>query len=82
MSTRTLLLTSWHAARRASGVSGAVTLTAASFAGYALEAVGGDVTKARELVPIESEAFWGRVHEALNTVENEERPLRAVGGGS
>ena len=81
MSTRITILSSWHSARRHADVNGAVTLTAASFAGYALEAAEGDVVIARKLVPIEAEVFWARVHDALEQVAQEERaPLRAVGG--
>ncbi len=80
MSTRLMILASWRNAQRQVDVRGAITLTAASFAGYSLAVSGGDVEAARRLVPVESELFWVRVLEALNQVSNEENvPLRAGG---
>jgi len=80
VSARLTLLSSWHAARRKADANGAVTLTAPSFAGYALEQAEGDAVRALESVPQEVEAYWGRVRDALQEVVDEERPLRAVGG--
>jgi hypothetical protein len=79
-STREMILASWHAARRKADVTGAVTLTAAGFAGYALEQAAGDAERAQDAVPLELEVFWSRVRDALQQVVSEERPLRAVGG--
>lgn len=77
MSTRPALLSSWHAAQRRADTSGAVVLTAASFAGYALEQSGGQVHRARGLVPGGDSGgdslFWARVRSILDDVEREER---------
>ena len=83
MSTRTAILSSWHAARRQADIRGAITLNAASFAGYALETANGDVELAHTFVPQELEVFWGRVHDALDQVSIEEGGRRiAVGDRS
>ena len=71
--TRELVLSSWHAARRKADRDGAVTLTAAGFAGYALEQAGGDARAAQEAVPAEMERFWERATEALEQIEAEEQ---------
>lgn len=81
MSARLLILASWRNAQRQADVRGAITLTAASFAGYALAAAGGDVEAARRLAPANSESFWARVQDALEQVSKEENvPLRVAGG--
>lgn len=71
--TRELVLSSWHAARRKADRDGAVTLTAAGFAGYALEQAGGDAGAAQDAIPKELEAFWGRARDALKQIEAEEQ---------
>lgn len=87
MTTRETILRSWWAARRQADVNGAVTLTAASFAGFALEAADGDTERAKALVPPELEVFWARTRDALEQVAIEEsRPaattaLAATGTG-
>ncbi len=73
MATRDAILRSWQAARRQAESSGAVTLTAASFAGFALDRAGGDATRAHDLVPTAPGSFWARTHDALDQVTNEER---------
>lgn len=73
MTTRETILRSWWAARRRADVEQAVTLTAASFAGFALHAADGDVAAAKALVPAELELFWARVQSALDSVAIEER---------
>jgi len=79
--TRAMLLQAWHSSRRLADASPfAVTLTAPAFAGYALETSGGDVIAARGLVPVAAEVFWGRVHEALDCVCQEEQLPRAAAG--
>lgn len=76
-----MILASWRIAQRHADVRGVVTLTAASFAGYALAASGGDVDAARRLVPVRSESFWARVQDALDQISQEEGvPLRTAGG--
>ncbi len=72
MSTRETILRSWWAAARMADSSGAVVLTAASFAGYALSAVDGDAALAHGLVPTEASPFWARVHDAIDQVLAEE----------
>lgn len=76
MTTREMVLRSWWAARRQADVHGAVTLNAASFAGFALEAAGGDVAGAQALIPAELESFWGRTRDALAQVATEEEVSR------
>ena len=81
MSTRLTILASWRNAQRQADVRGAITLTAASFAGYALATSAGDVEAARRLVPLDGESFWARVQDALDQVAKEENvSLRAAGG--
>jgi hypothetical protein len=53
--------------------NGAVTLTAASFAGYALEAADGDARAAQDIMPTDPASFWSRAHDALDMVATEER---------
>lgn len=76
-----MVLAAWHASRRQADVAGAVTLTAAAFAGFSIEAAEGDIELAHTFVPRELEVFWSRVHDALDHVAREEgRQLAAVGG--
>lgn len=83
MSTRETILRSWWAARRSANETGAIVMTAPTFAGYALEQSGGDATAAHELVPKEPVAYSARVHSALDLVRDEElgaKAQRAAGG--
>ena len=73
MTTRETILRSWWAAKRQADANGAVTLTAASFAGHALEAADGDVRAAHKLASTDPGSFWSRVHDALDQVAAEER---------
>lgn len=71
-STRSALLSSWHAAKRQADRVGGVTLNSTSWAGYAIEQAGGSVRMARAFVPDDATPFWGRVRECLDRVEQEE----------
>ncbi len=73
MTTRETILRSWWAAKRQADATGAVTLTAASFAGHALEAADGNTAVAKSLVPSDPAAFWARTRDALDQVAAEER---------
>lgn len=77
-STRTALLSSWHAAKRQADRTGGVVLNSTSFAGFAIEQSGGSVRMARALVPDDVTPFWGRVRECLDHVESEERERAKV----
>jgi hypothetical protein len=77
---RTVILSSWHGAMRKADATSVVTLTAASFAGYLLEATDGDIELAHRLVPVDGQNFFDRVAVALYGVECEEAPARSIGG--
>ena len=68
---RDLIALSWRQALANADRDGYVVLTPASFAGYALERSGGDVTRARELLRGDREGFWADVHSRLDAVETE-----------
>jgi hypothetical protein len=84
MSTRETILRSWWAARRSANETGAIVMTAPTFAGYALEQSDGDATAAHALVPKEPLGYAARVHSALDLVVAEERSAQArrAAGGS
>jgi len=72
MTTRDLLVKSWRAASAQANAHGAVTLTPAAFAGYALER-GVTVGGARALVPSEETGpYWAVTLSHLAAVEHEE----------
>ena len=76
--TRSALLASWDAARRQADHAGAITLNAASFAGYAL-AVAGTPSAAIDIVPrADGSIFYASVIAILQSVEAEERAFAKV----
>lgn len=75
-SLRTVVLSSWGAARRLAAARGVYIGTAASVAGQYLELAGGDVSQAIDMLPVRGGKFWDRVVAILTAVRQEERAQR------
>lgn len=71
--TRSYLATAWAEAQQYVDTNGAIKLTAAALAGYALAQSGGEPHRARGLVPMATTGYYARVRSYLDSVEIEER---------
>ena len=69
---RDLIDLSWRESLKRADTDGYVVLNPASFAGYVLERSGGDVPRARGLIPGERVGFWSDVHDRLDAVATED----------
>ena len=72
MSTRATCLAAWRGSQQMAAASGAITMTAPAFVGYALETAEGDTTLARALAPEGPQLFRARVLAALDDITSEE----------